>query len=95
MGEWWTYRLSDFLMFSPETYFRLFELNNADIWPGQILTLALGAVCLWLSRRSAAAPERLLPAILAACWLLVAGGYLYSRYATINRNTSSRFGDQA
>ena len=30
MSEWWTYRLSDFLMFSPRTYHRLFELHNAE-----------------------------------------------------------------
>ena len=29
MSEWWTYRLSDFLLFSPRTYYRLFELYNA------------------------------------------------------------------
>ena len=35
MPEWWTYSLSDFLMFSPRTYYRLFELHNAAIWPAQ------------------------------------------------------------
>ena len=29
MSEWWTYTLSDFLLFSPRTYYRLFELYNA------------------------------------------------------------------
>jgi hypothetical protein len=28
MSEWWSYRFSDLLMFSPETYYRLFELYN-------------------------------------------------------------------
>ena len=31
MSEWWTYRLSDFLLYAPRTYFRLFELYN-DTW---------------------------------------------------------------
>ena len=84
MDEWLSYRLSDFLMFSPSTYFRQFELYNADVWPAHILTLALGAACFWLSRQPIAAPARLLPAILAACWLWVAWGYLFTRYATIN-----------
>ena len=34
MSEWWTYHLSDFLLFAPRTYYRLFELYNAAIWPG-------------------------------------------------------------
>jgi hypothetical protein len=36
MSEWWTYRLSDILPFSAQTYFRLFELHNAAVWPAQI-----------------------------------------------------------
>jgi hypothetical protein len=28
MSEWWTYTLSDFLLFSPRVYYRLFELHN-------------------------------------------------------------------
>ena len=36
MSEWWTYTLSDFLLFSPRTYYRLFELYNDEIWPAQI-----------------------------------------------------------
>ena len=42
MSEWWTYRPSDFLLFSPRTYYRLFELYNAEVWPGHVLALALG-----------------------------------------------------
>ena len=42
MSEWWTYTLSDFLLFSPRTYYRLFEIYNAAIWPAQIVALGLG-----------------------------------------------------
>ena len=46
MSEWWavwsSYRPSDFLLFSSRTYYRLFELYNADIWPLQIVTLVGG-----------------------------------------------------
>jgi hypothetical protein len=31
MSEWWTYSLWDFLLFSPRTYYRLFELYNLAI----------------------------------------------------------------
>ena len=43
MSEWWTYSLTSFLLFSARTYYRLFELYNADVWPLQIATLAVAA----------------------------------------------------
>ena len=42
MPEWWTYTLSDIQSFSLHSYYRLFELYNAAIWPGQIAAIALG-----------------------------------------------------
>jgi hypothetical protein len=84
MSEWWTYSLSDFLLFSPRTYYRLFELYNADIWPGQVAALALGFAILVLLRSQGAQRGRIIAGILAACWLWVAWGFLYTRYATIN-----------
>jgi multidrug transporter EmrE-like cation transporter len=85
MSEWWTYHLSDFLLFSSRTYFRLFEVYNAAVWPAQLLAAVLGAAILALLWRGAArVRDRAIPAILAACWLWVAGAFLASRYATIN-----------
>jgi hypothetical protein len=85
MSEWWTYHLSDFLLFSSRTYFRLFEIYNAAIWPAHLLAAGLGAAILALLRRGAArARDRAIPAILAACWLWVAAAFLAARYATIN-----------
>jgi hypothetical protein len=84
MSEWWTYRLSDFLLFSPDTYYRLFDLYNAAIWPGQILAIVGGVATLILLRRRGTLPGRLLAAILALAWLFVAWAYLYVRYTTIN-----------
>ena len=52
MSEWWTYSLSSFLLFSARTYYRLFELYNLDVWPLQIVTLALGLVILVLVWRA-------------------------------------------
>ncbi len=82
MSEWWTYSLSDFLLFAPRTYYRLFELYNAAIWPAQILALALGLAILALLRRGG--QGRGIAAILATCWLWVAWAFLIERYATIN-----------
>jgi Family of unknown function (DUF6064) len=82
MSEWWTYTLSDFLLFSPRTYYRLFEIYNAAIWPAQIAAIGLGLAVLALLRR--AAGRRSIAAILAACWLWVAIAFHANRYATIN-----------
>lgn len=84
MSEWWTYRLSSFLLFSPRTYYRLFELYNAAIWPAQVVAVALGAGIVVLLRRGGAARGRLIAGILSACWLWVAIAFLAGRYASIN-----------
>lgn len=84
MSEWWTYRLSDFLLFSPSTYYRLFELYNAEIWPAQILMLGLGSAVLALWYRGGAGQRLVAAVILAFCWLFVAWAYHLERYATIN-----------
>jgi hypothetical protein len=84
MPEWWTYSLSDFLLFSPRTYYRLFELYNATIWPGQVLAVAIGiaiAAMLWQPKLW---KGRVVAALLAICWLWIAWAYFLTRYATIN-----------
>jgi hypothetical protein len=84
MSEWWTYRLSSFLLFSPRTYYRLLELYNIEIWPVHLLALALGAAVMLFARRGGVAAGRGVALILAACWLFVAWAFLLRRYATIN-----------
>ena len=84
MSEWWTYTLSDFLMFSARTYYRLIEIYNAAVWPAQIVTVGLGLAVLALLYRAAALRGRLIAAILAGCWLFVAIAFHAKRYATIN-----------
>lgn len=84
MSEWWSYSLSDFLLFSPQTYYRLFELYNAAIWPAQIGAIAVGLAILALLRRPGTAQGRVIAALLAACWLGVAIAFHLQRYATIN-----------
>ena len=84
MSEWWTYTLSDFLLFSPRTYYRLLELYNLSIWPAQLVALAIGvsiAVLLFRERRER---DRIIAGLLAACWLWIAWAFHYERYAQIN-----------
>lgn len=84
MSEWWTYTLSDFLLFSPRTYYRLLELYNVAIWPVQLAGLAIGvsiAVLLFGKRNRR---DRSIAGLLAVCWLWIAWAFHYERYAQIN-----------
>lgn len=84
MTEWWTYRLSDFLLFSPRTYFRLFELYHQALWPWQV-PVALGwlLLCVAAWRRAPWAPRAWLLA-LSIAWAWVAWAFHAERYAAIN-----------
>jgi hypothetical protein len=84
MSEWWTYSLSDFLLFSPRTYYRLFELYNVAVWPWHIVAIVLGLAVLALWLRGGTWEARAVAVILATCWLFVAWAYLLARYETIN-----------
>lgn len=84
MSEWWTYTLSDFLMFSPRTYWRLVELYNRDFWPLQLLLLAAGTAALWLAATQRVQAFRWVALGLSAAWLGVGLAFLWERYATIN-----------
>jgi hypothetical protein len=84
MSEWWTYRLSDLLMFSKATYFRLFELQNQALWPVQLLALGVGIALLVCLAQGGAKAGRITAILLALAWLHVAWRYFAQRYATIN-----------
>lgn len=84
MDEWWTYTLSDFLLFSPRTYYRLLERHNQSVWPAHLLTVGLGLGILLLLRRSTAGQGRVISAAVATLWAWVAWSFLWQRYATIN-----------
>ncbi len=84
MPDWWSYRLSDFLLFSPRTYWRLFELHNEALWPLSLVTLALGLAALALALLRPRHHGRLITILLAILWALVGWSFLWQRYATIN-----------
>lgn len=84
MGEWWTYRPSDFLMFSPRIYWRLFEVINQAWWPLPVLAPLLAlAVGLWAWRTGSAAARRAALACSAAACGLVAWAFQWQRFAPI------------
>ena len=81
MSEWWTYRLSDFLMFAPRTYYRLHELHNQALWPAQVVALLAALVlvrAVWRGRM------RLAWLMLASGAAAVAGGFMLQRLASIH-----------
>ena len=76
--EWWTYGLSDFLMFSPRVYAGLVATYNAAAWPAQVAALVAGAALLGLAART-----RLPLALLALAWMATGWAFHWSRYADI------------
>jgi hypothetical protein len=84
MSEWWKYHISDFLLFSPRTYYRLIERYNEAVWPGHLATLGLGVVILVLLYQPAPERRRIIAGIVAVLWAFVAWAFLWKRYATIN-----------
>jgi len=84
MPEWWTYSLSDFLLFSPRTYYRIVERHNGAVWPAQLVTLGLGVLIAGLLRGRDRWQGRLVAGIVGLLWAWVAWAFVWRRYATIN-----------
>lgn len=83
MSEWWTYRPSDLLMFSPRIYARLFEAVNLQWWPLALLLPLAALAWAWLLWRRAAALRPGLAA-LGAVWIFVAWSFHLERFVPIN-----------
>ncbi len=84
MPEWWTYTLSDFLLFSPRAYYRLIERHNASAWPAHVATIGLGLAIVGLLLRPPAEQGRIVSGVVAVLWAWVGWAFVWSRYATIN-----------
>ncbi len=84
MSEWWTYSLSDFLMFSSRSYYRLIESYNAAIWPAHVLALVAGIIVIGAIAQPRQHLRRSAALVVAAAWGWVAWAYHLERYAEIN-----------
>lgn len=84
MSEWWTYTLSDFLMFSQRSHYRLIALYNEAVWPAHLLALAAGLAMIGCVARPRPHTSRLALLVLAAAWAWVGWAYHLERYADIN-----------
>ena len=68
MSEWSTYALSDLLMFSARTYYRLIELYNLAIWPLHLLAAVAGVTLVLCALCSDSG--RIAAVVLGLCWVL-------------------------
>jgi Family of unknown function (DUF6064) len=84
MSQWWTYRLSDLLLFSPRVYYRQFELLNQAFWPAHLFLLGLAIGLFFLLLRPAPARSGVVAGLLGAVWFLVGWAFLWERYAAVN-----------
>lgn len=84
MSEWWSYRPEDFLLFSPRSYWRMFELQNEALGPLAILMLGIGGIVIFLAARRTTESFRAAAIILAVLWAFVGYAFLWNRYAGIN-----------
>ncbi|MBU2581384.1 MAG: hypothetical protein KJ622_06675 [Alphaproteobacteria bacterium] len=84
MGTWSSYSLSDFLLFSPQVYQRMFVLNNEDLWPLQPVVLGVAALVFMAVARGAPWSGRALLVLLGAAWLAIGGVFFPGRYQAIN-----------
>lgn len=84
MGEWASYGLGDFLMYSPRAWYRMLALHNQAWWPMQVVAAVLGmalAVALLLRLRQAL---RLGLVLTGAGLLFVAWAFHAGPHAGIN-----------
>ncbi len=85
MGDWSSYSLSDFLLFSPRVYERLIATYNTELWPLQVLSVAIaGAIFLALTRARGPTALRAAYLLIAVAWAVVGYAYLWETYRTIN-----------
>lgn len=83
MSEWWSYGLSDFLMFSPDAYWRLVARHNAAWWPAPWLGVAAGGAVLLLAGRGTHRATRAVLVLLALAWAWVGWAFHWRGYAQI------------
>lgn len=84
MSEWWTYRPSDFLLFSPRVYERLVESHTAAFGGWFWAAIALGLAVLALACRGRSADGRAALVIAGAALATAGWSFLWGRYASIN-----------
>jgi hypothetical protein len=81
MNDWQTYRLEDFIPFTPDIYWRLLERINEAFWPLHVLAVAIGLIALLFALRG---NKRMALALLAPAWLTSGIIFHWTYYAELN-----------
>ena len=87
MWEWLSYRPSDFILYSARSWWRTVELANAEAWPTQLLTIALGVAATWAALRRPEPSRRGVVfawLVFAVCWGWSAWAFHWRHHASIN-----------
>lgn len=84
MDELFSYSLTDLLMFTPQTYARLFERYNQMLWPAHLPVAALSLWLIYVTRQPTPAQSRLISLLLSCSWAAIAWLFFLKHYATIN-----------
>ena len=84
MGEWTSYRLSDFILFSETAYYRQFELYNQAIWPLHGVAILFTLLILYALWKKPVWAGRVVSGILVVSWIWVAWAFLYQRFDQIH-----------
>lgn len=82
--DWSSYSLSDFLMFGPEAFLRLFVRINQDVWPWQGIAVVAVLIMAGLLVHGSTLAKRGLLLLLAAAWMGSGAGFLMEYYGPIN-----------
>lgn len=82
--EWWTYRPSDFLMFSPRVYWQLFAQVNQAWWPVALVLITCLLAAQRLVQRDSQWTSWLLVASLSAAWCSAAVLFHHLHFAPVN-----------
>ena len=82
--SWLDYRLHDFLLFAPDTYWRLFEQANQAVWPLPLAFPLLFAICLVAYWRFRQTVPYLAVGTLGMAWAWCGGFFVDRWYVQIN-----------
>jgi hypothetical protein len=84
MSEWASYSLHDLLIFSPESYYRLYVLSNQAFWPFQLVIIAVTVLMFYLAFAGKARAQLFILTGLACFWLLTGWWFVDQFYSQIN-----------
>jgi len=79
-----SYSLHDLLIFSPDSFFKLFELSNKALWPFHIPLVLLAVVAVFLLYKGHRYAPRFILMWLAFFWCFVGYWYFSQFYKQIN-----------